>query len=89
MSTNWRAVMHRLHDMGLAIKAQQAALEAVDEPPEFCGPEAPINPFVGLSWRAPIESTCCHGKTLGPCAACTDQYQREQHDAHNHIHKGF
>lgn len=37
------------------------------------------DPFPG-SYRPPIESVCCHGKTIGPCPHCSAVEQTEQHD---------
>lgn len=32
-------------------------------------------------YRPPIESTCSHGKTIGPCPLCADGAQREDRAA--------
>lgn len=32
-------------------------------------PKKKKDPFPG-SYRPPIESVCCHGKTIGPCPHC-------------------
>lgn len=34
----------------------------------------------GFSYQPPIESTCCHGKTIGPCAYCAANEVRERRE---------
>lgn len=34
-----------------------------------------------FEYSPPIESTCVHGKTIGPCQLCSDSIQREQREA--------
>lgn len=65
----------------IAVRARRAAREDARLDAEDALPPPKRSHPAPLTYRAPIESVCAHGKTLGPCPHCSRIDVQEQRDA--------